>query len=275
MDWKVTSEAKIDFKEPGFNDDKWRNAVMVEKVVVPAPVKSDTLKSLNPNPQDPEDFSAEPDTNQPTVEGNIIVIPADTAQGTMENTGIISAEDIVEVDSSALVVERAEADTVPPAASVADTSQKTVSLVAAQYTIVSQIGETAPVPAPEVKGPDMSALEALGVKPIWSDEAKEKLYFRYTFNISGIPVSGIVTISADDKYVLYVNGQFVGEGSEEVMSWLKPTTYTVKSFLAPRKNVVAVETSDPDLTANGLWFKMDYNTMPENIDELPIVRGVK
>ena len=121
-------------------------------------------------------------------------------------------------------------------------------------------------------GPDMSALDALMVPALVAGEPAEKLYYRRVFTINGRPVSGVVTISADNSFALFVNGHFIGETSGEGEEYLTPLNYTVTSFLAPGENVIGIELNDPDLTGEGLWFKLDYSIMPDNIDELPIVR---
>ena len=117
----------------------------------------------------------------------------------------------------------------------------------------------------------MSALFAMNVPAIALSQPAEKAFYRYTLNIKGQPVTGVVIISADDNFALYINEKFVGEGSSEEMAYLNPSNFTVTSFLHPGENIIAIELTDPDLTGNGLWFKLEYSVMPENIDDLPIV----
>ena len=128
---------------------------------------------------------------------------------------------------------------------------------------------------PEEAGLDFSELREIGVQPISAETPAGKLCFRYEFTIIGTPISGVVTISADDRFSLFVNNKFVGKGSSDEIAWLTPVNYSVKTFLETGGNVIAVEVTDPDLSGNGLWFKLQYNVMPENIDDLPIVREAK
>ena len=123
----------------------------------------------------------------------------------------------------------------------------------------------------EVPVLDLSGLYALGAEPIWHDMPAEKLYFRYKFNIDGQPIFGSLITSVDENYVLYLNGRFVGEGSGAENAWLETLSMSVLNFLLPGENIVAVEAIDTNLTGIGLWFKLEYNVMPEDIDEIPIV----
>ena len=118
----------------------------------------------------------------------------------------------------------------------------------------------------------MTALLEMGAQPIAASEPAKKTYFRRKVVIDGVPIAGLVTITADNKFALFVNEQFVGESSGEGDEWLTPTNFSVKTFLLQGENIIAIEVEDPDLTNNGLWFKLQYNIMPENIDELPIIR---
>ena len=130
--------------------------------------------------------------------------------------------------------------------------------------------------APVAEEIDFSKLEEIVSQPIWAENPAEKLYFRYKFNLTGKPISGLVHISADEKFALWVNGEFVAEGGGiEDNAWLVPYNTSVQRLLSPGLNTIAVETVDSDLTARGLWFKLEYSVMPENIDQLPIKRASK
>ena len=117
---------------------------------------------------------------------------------------------------------------------------------------------------------DFSFLQSLGTDPIWAAEPAEKLYFRYKFNIDGKPIFGNLILSVDENYALFLNGEFVAEGTGEQQDWLEPFGTGVQNFLKPGENVVAVEATDADMTANGLWFTLEYNVMPENLQELDL-----
>ncbi|NQS99423.1 MAG: tetratricopeptide repeat protein [candidate division Zixibacteria bacterium] len=184
------------------------------------------------------------------VEDTTTAIEVDTAV-VVEDTSIT-----VEIDTTAAVEDSAAAD----------------SLFQYEEGTVSDTAEVLGAVEPEEESLDFSALLEMGVQAISADTPAEKLYFRHKFTIKDIPIAGVVTISADDKFSLFINGKFVGKGSNDEMAWLTPVNYSVKAFLETGENIIAVEVTDPDLSGNGLWFKLQYNVMPENIDDLPIVR---
>jgi hypothetical protein len=129
-----------------------------------------------------------------------------------------------------------------------------------------------PEPAPAPVQLDFSQLKATGVEPIWGATPSPNKYFRYKFTISGTPIAGNATLSADENFSFYLNGRFVGEGSDEENAWLSPINFSIKTYLVPGENIIAIEGIDENQTARGLWFKLQYNIMPENIDNMPIVR---
>ena len=259
----------------------------------------DTLDIMSPNPQDPDSPAQEPDTTgneedfnpvedesvtedlpvdteetfeeQPPPEED--VTPADDA--TIEEDLETSDETVIE-DEAAPVTEEipAEGGMIEMEETLGDSSVIPVFDQAADTTALDSVYTAAmPVEEPPVDlGPDMSALDALMVPAMVAAEPAQKLYYRRVFTITGRPVSGVVTISADNSFALFMNGHFVGETSGEGEEYLTPLNYTVTSFLLPGENVIGVEVIDPDLSGEGLWFKLDYSIMPDNIDELPIVR---
>jgi len=79
---------------------------------------------------------------------------------------------------------------------------------------------------------------------IWDGEhpTVPRLYFRRTFELDAPLPAAIATITADNTYVLYVNGTKVGE--EHLMTpegWGKAEQYELGNLLQAGKNVIAVE----------------------------------
>jgi len=84
-------------------------------------------------------------------------------------------------------------------------------------------------------------------KWIWNPDGKElkhSCWFRYTFEIpEGKTISqASIRLTADNAFVLYINGQRIGEGSD----WEKPVSYDLTKVLAGGKNLLAIESSNMD-----------------------------
>ncbi|MDB5300032.1 MAG: Planctomycete cytochrome, partial [Phycisphaerales bacterium] len=95
-------------------------------------------------------------------------------------------------------------------------------------------------PAPEPVALVPAAAPWEGAHWVWdnpaartADQTSDPRYLRCAFELPAKPVSARVLASADDTYVLYVNGQRIGEGR----NWQKPDTYDVASSLVAGKNV--------------------------------------
>lgn len=87
---------------------------------------------------------------------------------------------------------------------------------------------------------------------IWSSSGAAKsappgkVYFRKEVELDNV-VSGEVMLSADNEFVLYVNGKRVASGEE----WSKPVWVDLKPHLASNgKNVIAVEAANTTAAAN-------------------------
>jgi len=209
-----------------------------------------------------EEQAPPPDTS--AVEEQQAVEPTAEEQAPPPDTSAVEEQQAVEPT--------AEEQAPPPDTSAVE-EQQAVEPTAEEQEPPPDTSAVEEAPAAPVY--DYSALEALGVPAITISEPSAKVYYRYTFNIVGRPVSGVVTISADNKFALYLNEQFVGEAGDAGMAYLTPVNYTVNSFLRPGDNIIAVEVVDEDLSGQGLWFKLDYSVMPDNIDQLPIVHPQK
>lgn len=79
---------------------------------------------------------------------------------------------------------------------------------------------------------------------IWdkSDPTAARLHFRRAFDLDAAPASAIITITADNTYVLYVNGAKAAE--EKIFTpdgWGKAEQYDITSLLRAGRNVIAVQ----------------------------------
>ncbi len=82
---------------------------------------------------------------------------------------------------------------------------------------------------------------------IWFDEGDplssapaETRYFRRVFTLPAAPRQATLEITADNRFVVWVNGSRVGSGD----SWASLNRYKVAKYLATGKNVLAVEATN-------------------------------
>ncbi len=87
---------------------------------------------------------------------------------------------------------------------------------------------------------------------IWSDRgyntapAGQAVYFRHTFNIDKLPPTAIITATADNQFVLYLNGEKLLESSE----WSTPASVNPGRKLKHGKNLLAVRAANGGGGAN-------------------------
>jgi len=75
-----------------------------------------------------------------------------------------------------------------------------------------------------------------------SDGSRKNLYadFRRTFHLEELPGKAEIFISADSRYVLWVNGKYVGRGPARCdPSWQQFDSYDILPFLGRGENVIA------------------------------------
>ncbi len=73
---------------------------------------------------------------------------------------------------------------------------------------------------------------------IWGEDAQaERAYLRWAFEVPGRPRRAWVAATADNSFVLYVNGRRVGEGD----NWARLYRFDITHFLRPGRNVIAAE----------------------------------
>ncbi len=89
------------------------------------------------------------------------------------------------------------------------------------------------------------------------------IYYRYRFNSVDRISYAELEITADDNWILYVNGSLVEEDLDEKDDWKTATSIVITQYLVQGDNVIAVEVNDPNQTAGGLWVRLMYNTIPE------------
>ncbi|MDZ4819189.1 MAG: HEAT repeat domain-containing protein [Planctomycetota bacterium] len=87
---------------------------------------------------------------------------------------------------------------------------------------------------------------------IWSAAQERDIpvgtcYFRKTFNVDQ-PEEGVVEITADDAYELWVNGRQVGEAK----NWRVMQSHDISKFLVPGRNAIAVKVTNVESPDAGL-----------------------
>jgi len=78
---------------------------------------------------------------------------------------------------------------------------------------------------------------------MWTPTACENCtsYFRKSFSLEGEIVSGTITISADDYYWLYVNGNLIGTSEAKKVSYALSDNYDITRYLHNGVNVIAIK----------------------------------
>ena len=86
----------------------------------------------------------------------------------------------------------------------------------------------------------LPALAAPQIQWLWAQkkaENEEKVYFRSEYTLPEGAKSVTLTVSTDDSYELFLNGEKLGMSSE----WASPMTYDLKPHLKEGVNVIALE----------------------------------
>jgi hypothetical protein len=90
-----------------------------------------------------------------------------------------------------------------------------------------------------------------------------KVYFRKTFDIKGLPVSGLLKLFADDTYKVFVNGQMVSESFAESDNKTDIQGLNLTQYLRSGKNVIAIEVEDSDKSAGNMESVIQIRNLPE------------
>jgi lysophospholipase L1-like esterase len=103
-----------------------------------------------------------------------------------------------------------------------------------------------------------SSLHAADPHWIWSTKnanhsaAAGDVYFRRTFNVDA-PSKGLIEITADNRYDLFVNGRHVGASD----AWQTRTKYDIGPLLVPGRNLIAVRGTNDAQDPAGLVAKIN------------------
>lgn len=90
-----------------------------------------------------------------------------------------------------------------------------------------------------------------------------KVYFRKTFDIKGLPVSGSLKLFADDTYKVFVNGQMVSESFAESDNKTDIQGLNLTQYLRSGKNVIAIEVEDSDKSAGNMESVIQIRNLPD------------
>ena len=91
----------------------------------------------------------------------------------------------------------------------------------------------------------------------------EQVWFRKTFEIAE-PESGQIEITADNSYILFVNGRRVGACNV----WNAPTKYLINDLLKPGKNVLAVTAANEAVGPAGLAAEVTITSTDGKVHSL-------
>ncbi len=90
-----------------------------------------------------------------------------------------------------------------------------------------------------------------------------KVYFRKSFNIDGLPVDGIMQLYLDDTYTLFINGKKVVQYDFDTANReLKSHTHNISDYLETGQNVIAIEVSDSDDSNGSLEAALEIKNIP-------------
>ncbi len=87
-------------------------------------------------------------------------------------------------------------------------------------------------------------------------------YFRKSFAIKGLPVSGQIQVHADDSYNVFVNGEYLAQVMGSAGEAGKTHIHDCSSFLRGGVNVVAFEIRDTDNTGGALEAVIFLKSLP-------------
>ncbi len=92
------------------------------------------------------------------------------------------------------------------------------------------------------------------------------VFFRKVFYIDGKPVDGVIYVTADDDYRIYLNGEYLLDDEKNDYAVVDTVDYqTFSIYLRKGKNVLAVDVEDKDLTRGGLKLYGYLEILPADI----------
>jgi hypothetical protein len=80
---------------------------------------------------------------------------------------------------------------------------------------------------------------------IWHPDDPDLVHFRREIDLADMPREAALRITADNDYMVHVNGAFVGQDAgNQISVWNTAETYDITPFLKPGRNVIAVIARD-------------------------------
>ncbi|MFH1126177.1 MAG: hypothetical protein V1703_03550 [Candidatus Altiarchaeota archaeon] len=116
----------------------------------------------------------------------------------------------------------------------------------------------------------MTSCELTCVDWMWYNQSCTncETYYRKTINLPEEVTAGTITITADNYYWLYVNGNFISSDTTK-SGFQKAETYDITKFLLPGKNVISIKAqNDLDNEGVALTGEIKYTTYNTLINQL-------
>lgn len=105
------------------------------------------------------------------------------------------------------------------------------------------------------------------LQPIISYEYKQypakKAYYRKTFEIEGLPVSGRINLLVDDAYNLFLNGEYIAASRTDSATWREESTHSLTDYLKMGTNILAIEGIDTDGSGSGMKVVLNVSMLPD------------
>ncbi|MCI0514071.1 tetratricopeptide repeat protein [candidate division KSB1 bacterium] len=90
-----------------------------------------------------------------------------------------------------------------------------------------------------------------------------RAFFRKSFVLNGLPVSGDILITADDSYDLFLNGEYLAASNANTSDWQTERVHRLNEFLRMGVNLLALEINDADHSGHGLSVAVNLTYLPE------------
>jgi hypothetical protein len=116
----------------------------------------------------------------------------------------------------------------------------------------------------------MNSCELTCVDWMWYNQSCPncEVYFRKSINLPEEVMSASITMSADNYYWLYVNGNYVGSDTRKI-GYTTVTTYDITRYMIPGKNVIAIKAqNDGEYEGVALTGEIKYKSYNTLISQL-------
>ncbi len=97
--------------------------------------------------------------------------------------------------------------------------------------------------------------------------SSNRVYFRKSFTIAGLPVSADIKLIVDDSYNLFLNGEYIANFTSSDSSRQNEHIYQITDHLIEGENLIAIEGIDSDGTGGGLIAIITAKSLPGWIDK--------